>query len=194
MSVKLAKEAYEQACQFERDAQIRLEEAAKAYDMSLDRLKKAEEDLKEGRDIFNRFCISEDNYRADYSLLASPGPEALMRYVAKNDIQEAVAGLQSIIDAVSAYCDTPMEPGQSSRSYYYSGIDNYSAPSRREKERRMEKAMDDAGDRLRKDRPSKMPNPDVLVRCKVCGRIPGLTCRCKPSVLPDVFKNKDQEL
>jgi hypothetical protein len=188
MYVEEAQAAYDQACQYEREAENRLAEAKHAYQESIDRLRKAESDLDEGRGIFNRFRTSEDEYRADYSLIAIPGPEALMRNVAKYDVQEAVSHLQKILDVVSAYCDTPMVVGSSAGGYTGSGNDNYAPPTRREKERRMEKAMDDAGYRLRKDRPRKMPNPDILVRCKVCGRIPGLTCRCKPSVLPDVLK------
>ena len=187
MDIEVAQAAYNQACQNEQAAKNRLEDAKKAYSASMDRLQKAEDNLAEGERILNKFLTSENYYRAGYSLIAPPGPESLMRYVAKNDVQNAVSQLQTIIDTVTAYCNTPMEPGQAARGYTYSGDDNFVTPTKQEKERRMEDAMDDAGYLLRKDRPRKMPNPDTIVLCKQCGR-PPWTCRCRPSILPDVYQ------
>ena len=185
MSVESAQAAFDYACQFEREAADRYSLAKQAYNESLDRLRAAESNLSQGESVFNRFRISEDHYRADYSLIATPGAEALMRYVAKNDVKDAISKLTKILEVVSSYCDCPMVIGSAGRSYSYPGKDNYDRPSEKEQARRKEKALEDAGDRLRKDRPRDMPNPSMKVRCKVCGR-PFYICRCKPSVLPDV--------
>ena len=187
MSVESAQAAYDHACQVEREAAGRYSSAERAYDESLDRLRKAESNLSEGECVFNRFQISEDHYRADYSLIAEPGAEALMRFVAKNDVREAISKLSKILEVVSSYCNCPMALGKAGKNYSYSGNDNHERPSEKQQARRREEALEDAGDRLRKERPWNMPNPNMQIRCKVCGR-PFYICRCQPSVLPDVNK------
>jgi len=187
MSVESAQAAYDYACQIEQEAAERYSSAEQAYNESLDRLRTAESNLSEGERFFNRFKISEDHYRADYSLIAEPGAEALMRYVAQNDVRDAISKLTKILEVVSSYCNCPMAPGKAERNYCISGKDNYDRPSGKEQARRREKALEDAKEHLRKEGPRNKPNPSVQVRCKVCGR-PFYICRCKPSVLPDVNK------
>ena len=174
--------AYEQLYRMEREAEDRYHQAKEDYEKSLDAVRKAQTNLDEGRSILNEFYRCDDDYRADYSLLSSPGGDALMRYIAKNDVREGIAHLEKILEVVSGYCSCPMSLGGGS----YSGRpDNYERPGGREMALRREKAMDDVGYRMRRERSGGMPNPDTLVRCKVCGR-PFAICRCKPSVLPDV--------
>ncbi len=174
--------AYEQLDRMEREAENRYYRAKEVYERCIEAVRKAESNLNEGKAILNAFLCCEDNYRAEYSLIYSPGGEALMRYVAKNDVRDSISHLEKILEVVSAYNSCPMSLGGSQSS---ARLDNYQRPGKRAMERRREEAMDDAAYRMRKERPGRMPNPDTLVRCKVCGR-PFAICRCKPSILPDV--------
>lgn len=174
--------AYEQLYQMECDAENRYYQAKEEYERCIEAVRKAESDLDEGRSILNAFLRCEEDYRADYSLISLPGGEALMRYVAKNDVRESISHLNKILEVVSGYSSCPMSliGGPSSVRQ-----DNYQRPGKRAMERRREEAMDEAAYRMRKERPGRIPNPDTLVRCKICGR-PFAICRCKPSILPDV--------
>lgn len=185
MSVDFEQNAYDLACEREKAAAEHYDQAKQAYNESIEARQRAESNLSEGKRILNRFLEKEEKYRADFSLLLPPGEEALMRYVANYDVKEAISHLQKILDVVEAYCNSPMALNQIHGSYSYDMPDNYDKPSEKEKKFRREKAMDNTAEQMRKDRPSKMPNPDTISRCKVCGR-PFAICRCKPSELPDV--------
>lgn len=174
--------AYEQLYRMEREAENRYYRAKEKYEQCIEAVRKAESNLNEGISVLNAFLRCDDDYRADYSLIYLPGGEALMRYVAKNDVRDSISHLEKILEVVSGYCSCPM-----SLSSNLSPVrqDNYQRPGKRAIERRREEAMGDAAYRMRKERPGRMPNPDTLVRCKVCGR-PFAICRCKPSILPEV--------
>ena len=175
--------AYDQLYSMECEAESMYHQAKIAYEQCLEAVRRAENNLDEGKSILNEFYRCEDEYRADYSLIYSPGGDALMRFVAKKDVRDSIKHLQKIIDVVSEYCSCPMSlEGRTSASVR---TDTYQRPGRRAMELRREEAMDDVGYRMRRERPNKMPNPDTLVRCKICGR-PFAICRCKPSILPDV--------
>lgn len=185
MSVDSAREAYDNACKNVEQAKQDVEAAEAEYQQSLVSLKQAEDNLSEGRDILTSFRILEDNYRADYSLIHAPGEEVLMRFLTKYDIKEAIDHLQKILDAVTAYCDCPMTLDRVGSSDSYDSHDNYDRPTEEEKRFRKEQAMNDTSYRMRKERPSNMPNPNTMVRCPKCGR-PFLLCRCdKRKVFPD---------
>jgi len=186
MTVDEAQAAYDCACQRAEEAENRYSLAREACDKCKKRLSDAEGMLSEGRDLFDRFRICEDHYRADHSLFSSPGPESLMRYVAEYGVRDAVARLQEILDTVSAYCACPMDIGHPKGSYSYpEGRDNYDRLSPSLMKIRRNEALQEAGNRFRKDRPGNVPNPDILVRCKVCGK-PAVLCRCQPSVTPNI--------
>jgi hypothetical protein len=185
MSVDYEQDAYDLACEQEKAAAEQYALAEQAYNESIEALQRAKSNLSEGKRLLNRFLAKEDKYRADFSPLLPPGEEALMRYVANYDVKEAISHLQKILDVVEAYCNSPMALNQIHGSYFYDQQDNYDKPSKKGKTFRREKAMEDTAEQMRKDRPRKMPNPDTISRCKVCGR-PFAICRCKPSELPDV--------
>lgn len=176
---------YSWLCKMEQEAKRRYYQARDIYNQCVDALRRAEKNLEEGRDILNAFCYNESYYRADYSPVNSPGGDAFMRYVAKNDVRDSILFLQRVLEVVSSYCSCPMS--LNCAGYVYDKQDNYNRPDKRTMELRREKAMADAGYRMRRERSGKIPNPDTLVRCKVCGR-PFAICRCKPSILPDVNK------
>lgn len=185
MSVDYEQQAYDLACEQEKAAADQYAMAEQAYKEAIEGLRRAKSNLSEGRRILNRFLDKEEKYRADFSLMLPPGEEALMRFMAKYDVSDAISHLQEILDVVSAYCNQPMVLNQSHGNYSYDQEDNYDKPSKKEKTIRREKAMGDAAEKMRRERSRKMPNPDTISRCKVCGR-PFAICRCKPSDLPDV--------
>ena len=173
---------YERLYSMECEAENRYYRAKEVHERCIEAVWKAESNLNEGRSILNKFLRCEDDYRADYSLIYQPGGEALMRYVANYDVRESISHLEKILEVVSGYYSCPMSltGGLSS-----GGQNSYQRPGKRAMQNRREEAMNDAAYRMRKERPGRMPNPDTLVRCKVCGR-PFAICRCKPSILPDV--------
>lgn len=186
MSVESAQEAYDNACQYEEEAEKRYSEAKEAYDVALERKEKAENAFSEAKDLFIDFQIWVDNYRADYSLFHSPGEDALMRYVASDDVRDAILSLKKILDTVEAYCNCPMTLESVRSNDSYSHQDNHAQLSKEEKKYRREQAMENAFTHMQKERPRNMPNPDTLVRCKICGR-PSQICRCrKGHEMPDV--------
>lgn len=178
MSVESAQEAYDNACQYEEDAEKRYSEAKEAYDDALERKKKAENDLSEAKDLFTDYRIWVDNYRADYSLFHCPGEDALMRIVAKDDVRDAILSLKKVLDTVEAYCNCPMTLEDLRGNYSYGQQDNHIQLSKEDKKYRRERAMETAFTHIQRERPNDMPNPDTLVRCKVCGR-PFQICRCR---------------
>lgn len=184
MYVDEAQDAYDLACENEQQAENAYYVAEQRYEEAQKAVREAEQNLKRGEKILSRFNVIEANYRADYSLLYSPGAESLMRYVAKNDVKEAIVYLNKIIDTVSSYCGVDMFLGGTSISRTSDAHAEYFDPGERERERRRTKAMEDAADRMRRELPKNRPNPDTIVRCKVCGR-PMAICRCKPSIQYD---------
>ena len=174
--------ADEQLYRMEREAENSYFQAKEVYEQCIDAARKAESDLNEGRSILKAFLFCEDDYRTGYSLIYYPGGEALMRYVAKNDVRDSISHLEKILEVVSGYNSCSMSLGGGLSSVRH---DNYQRPSKKAMEHRRKEAMDETAYRMRKERPSQMLNPNTLVRCKVCGR-PFAICRCKPSILPDV--------
>lgn len=177
--------AYEQLYGMEREAENRYYRAKEAYEQCVAAVRRAKNNLDEGKAILDSFRYCEDEYRAPYSPLTNPGGDAFMRHMAEDDVRESITYLERILEVVWGYCSCPMS--LDSGGNVSPKPDLYRRPDKREMELRREKAMDDAGYRMRRERSGSMPNPDTQVRCKICGR-PFAICRCRPSILPDVNK------
>ena len=173
----------EQYYNMEAEAESRYYQAKVKYEKCIEISRRAESDLKEGKSVLTDFQICEDNYRAEYSLVNNPGGDALIRYIAKNDVKESISALNTIIETVTGYWSCPMWLGDSGHSSV--GRNNYQSTDNSNEKIRREKAMENSEDKIRRNFPCERPNPNIQIRCKVCGR-PFAICRCRPSILPDV--------